>query len=59
MRFSDAGAISAKYADAATFAERWPGRIVHVSGCARHCGRQAATEIDVTATSEGYQVAGV
>jgi precorrin-3B synthase len=54
-----ASALADVRADAATFAERWPGRIVHVSGCARHCGRPAATEIDVTATSEGYQVAGV
>jgi precorrin-3B synthase len=46
-------------ADAAGFAARWPGRVVHVSGCERHCGRPAATEIDVTATSEGYQVAGI
>jgi precorrin-3B synthase len=46
-------------ADAAGFAARWPGRLVHVSGCERHCGRPAATEIDVTATSEGYQVAGI
>ena len=45
-------------ADAEGFAARWPGRIVHVSGCARHCGRPAATEVDVTATSEGYEVAG-
>ena len=45
--------------DAAGFAARWPGQIVHVSGCERHCGRPAATEIDVTATSEGYQIAGV
>jgi precorrin-3B synthase len=54
-----ASALADVRADAATFAERWPGRIVHVSGCARHCGRPAATEIDVTATSEGYQVAGI
>ncbi|HEX6448092.1 MAG TPA: precorrin-3B synthase [Trebonia sp.] len=54
-----ASALADVRADAATFAERWPGRIVHVSGCARHCGRPAATEIDVTATSEGYQIAGV
>ena len=45
--------------DAAAFAARWPDRIVHVSGCARHCGRPLATEVDVTATSEGYHVAGV
>jgi precorrin-3B synthase len=54
-----ASALADVQADAAGFAERWPGRLVHVSGCARHCGRPAATEIDVTATSEGYQVAGV
>jgi precorrin-3B synthase len=51
-----ASALADVQADAATFAQRWPGRVVHVSGCARHCGRPAATEIDVTATSEGYQV---
>jgi precorrin-3B synthase len=54
-----ASALADVQADAAAFAERWPDRIVHVSGCARHCGRPAATQIDVTATSEGYQVAGV
>jgi len=54
-----ASALADVQADAAGFAARWPGRIVHVSGCGRHCGRPAATEIDVTATSEGYQVAGV
>jgi precorrin-3B synthase len=54
-----ASALADVRADAAAFAARWPGRIVHVSGCGRHCGRPAATEIDVTATSEGYQVAEV
>jgi precorrin-3B synthase len=54
-----AKALADVQADAAAFAARWPGRIVHVSGCGRHCGRPAATEIDVTATTEGYQVAGV
>jgi precorrin-3B synthase len=54
-----ASALADVQADAAGFAARWPGRLVHVSGCARHCGRPAATEIDVTATSEGYQLAGV
>jgi len=54
-----ASALADVQADAAAFAARWPGRVVHVSGCARHCGRPAATEIDVTATSEGYEVAGV
>jgi precorrin-3B synthase len=54
-----ASALADVQADAAAFAARWPDRIVHVSGCARHCGRPAATQIDVTATSEGYQVAGI
>jgi precorrin-3B synthase len=54
-----ASALADVQADAAAFGARWPERIVHVSGCARHCGRPADTEIDVTATSEGYQVAGV
>jgi precorrin-3B synthase len=54
-----ASALADVQSDAAGFAAHWPGRIVHVSGCGRHCGRPAATEIDVTATSEGYQVAGV
>ena len=52
-------ALADVQADAAGFAARWPNRIVHVSGCARHCGRPASTDIDVTATSEGYQVDGV
>jgi precorrin-3B synthase len=54
-----ASALADVQADAAGFAARWPDRIVHVSGCGRHCGRPAATQVDVTATSEGYQVAGV
>jgi len=54
-----ASALADVQADAAGFAARWPGRVVHVSGCERHCGRPAATEIDVTATSEGYEVAGI
>jgi precorrin-3B synthase len=54
-----ASALADVQADAAGLGARWPDRIVHVSGCARHCGRPGATEIDVTATSEGYQVAGV
>jgi precorrin-3B synthase len=54
-----ASALADVQADAAAFGARWPDRIVHVSGCARHCGRPAATQIDVTATSQGYQVAGV
>ena len=54
-----ASALADVQADAAEFAARWPERIVHVSGCTRHCGRPAATQVDVTATSEGYQVAGI
>jgi len=54
-----ASALADVQADAAGFAARWPDRIVHVSGCGRRCGRPSATEIDVTATSEGYQVAGI
>jgi precorrin-3B synthase len=54
-----ARALADVQGDAAAFAARWPGLILHVSGCERHCGRPAATEIDVTATSEGYQVAGI
>jgi precorrin-3B synthase len=54
-----ASALADVQADAADLAGRWPRRLVHVSGCGRHCGRPAATEIDVTATSEGYQVGGV
>jgi precorrin-3B synthase len=54
-----ASALADVQADAVGFAARWPERIVHVSGCVRHCGRPAATQIDVTATTEGYQVAGI
>jgi precorrin-3B synthase len=54
-----ASALADVQADAGEFAARWPERLVHVSGCSRHCGRPAATEIDVTATSGGYQVAGI
>ncbi len=54
-----ASALADVQADAGAFAARWPDRIVHVSGCARRCGRPAATQVDVTATSGGYQVAGV
>jgi precorrin-3B synthase len=54
-----ASALADVQADAAEFGARWPELIVHVSGCARHCGRPAATQIDVTATSQGYQVAGI
>jgi precorrin-3B synthase len=55
-----ASALADVQADAVEFAARWPDRIVHVSGCARHCGRPARPGlIDVTATNIGYHVAGV
>jgi len=54
-----ASALADVQADAGAFAARWPERIVHVSGCARHCGRPLGPLVDVTATSEGYQVAGI
>jgi precorrin-3B synthase len=54
-----ASALADVQADAAGFAARWPERIVHVSGCARHCGRPSGSLVNVTATSEGYQVAGI
>jgi precorrin-3B synthase len=54
-----ASALADVQADAAGFAARWPERIVHVSGCARHCGRPSGPLVDVTATSEGYEVAGI
>lgn len=51
-----AKALADVQADAAAAVERWPGRVVHWSGCERHCGRPARTEIDVTATASGYRI---
>lgn len=51
-----ASALADVQADARAQAARWPDRQVHVSGCARHCGRPTDTEVDVTATSEGYLI---
>jgi precorrin-3B synthase len=51
-----ASALADVQADARAQAARWPNRQVHVSGCARHCGRPTDTEVDVTATSEGYLI---
>jgi precorrin-3B synthase len=53
-----ASALADVQADAVSLAARWPGRMVHVSGCGRHCGRPATTEIVATAAGDGYQVAG-
>ncbi len=53
-----AGALADVQRDAGLAVERWPGRRVHWSGCDRHCGRPAGTEIDVVATAEGYRVLG-
>jgi precorrin-3B synthase len=51
-----ASALADVQADAVSLAGRWPGRVVHVSGCGRHCGRPPATQVDVTAATEGYEV---
>jgi precorrin-3B synthase len=51
-----ASALADVQAEAAGFAARWPGRLVHVSGCARHCGRPSETAIVVTATSDGWHL---
>lgn len=42
--------------DARVAAGRWPGQLVHWSGCDRQCGRPSRTEIDVVATGQGYTI---
>ncbi len=51
-----ANALADVQIDAAAAIERWPGRVVHWSGCERHCGRPAHADIDVTATADGYRI---
>ena len=49
-------ALADVQADAAAALDRFPGRRVHWSGCARRCGRSADVEVDVVATAEGYAI---
>jgi precorrin-3B synthase len=53
-----AKALADVQADARSDLRRWPGRVVHWSGCERRCGRPARTEIDVVAIAAGYQIEG-
>jgi precorrin-3B synthase len=54
-----AHALADVQADARADLERWPGRVVHWSGCERRCGRSVRTEIDVVATEIGYRIEGI
>ena len=53
-----AKAIADVRADATAELDRYPGRRVRWSGCARRCGRPVDTEVDVVATAAGYQTTG-
>ncbi len=53
-----ASALADVQSDAAAARDRWPGRIVHWSGCERRCGRPHDTEVDVLATPDGYVITG-
>ncbi len=51
-----AKALADVQADARAGLQRWPGRVVHWSGCSRRCGRPAGTDVDVVATATGYRI---
>ena len=53
-----ASALADVQSDAAAARDRWPGRVVHWSGCERRCGRPHDTEVDVLATPDGYAISG-
>lgn len=51
-----ASALADVQSDARAALSRFGARRVHWSGCARRCGRSAATEVDVIATESGYLI---
>jgi precorrin-3B synthase len=51
-----AKALADVQADASAAAQRWPGSVVHWSGCERRCGRPRDAAVDVVATPAGYVV---
>jgi precorrin-3B synthase len=51
-------ALADVQADARAALDRWPGQIVHWSGCERRCGRGTRTDIDVVATESRYRIEG-
>jgi precorrin-3B synthase len=53
-----AKALADVQADARAAADNWPGRRVRWSGCERRCGRPLNTDVDIIATSKGYEVHG-